>query len=213
MFAGRNENSAGIAFAKSLNTPTSTKSIEGVLLSKADIVFDATTAQAHKLHAPRLRDRFVIDLTPAKLFPLCVPGISKIPTKGGVSLGSCTIQAVIPKLAKIKNLEYVEVVTTVASESVGMGTRENLSEYLETTQKAIHDFTGAKAKSILIINPSLQSMYNTIYAIKRGSKDPWIVHAELLGCGDYIDPRFGNLDVMTIAAINVAEDYAKHQNI
>src|SRR3990167_5745562 len=118
MFAGQRENSPGIAFAKKLKVPTSTASIQGVLDTNAGVVFDATSADAHKKNASLLKDRFVIDLTPAKLFPICVPNITQVSTKG-VSMGSCTLQAVMPRLAKIKDLEYVEVVTTVASDGVG----------------------------------------------------------------------------------------------
>jgi acetaldehyde dehydrogenase len=210
MFAGQRNDSPGLAFAKSLDIPTSTKSIEAILLSKAPIVFDATTAEAHKQNIQALHNCFVIDLTPAKQLPICVPNVTKASTKG-VSLGSCTIQAVIPKLTKIKNLEYVEVVTTIASDSAGMGTRENLSEYLITTAKIIEQFTGAKAKAILIINPVLQAMHNTIYFKRKNSDKIEIIQFELEG-GDYLDKRFGNLSIMTQSALAVAEEYAKNSN-
>mgnify|MGYP004417315230 CR=1 FL=1 len=211
MFAGQHEDSLGIAFAKSLNIPASTKSVEGVVASDAIIVFDATSAQAHKNNLRYLGDRFTIDLTPAKLLPICVPAINLTSSiKGkGVNLGSCTIQAVLPRLMKLKNLEYVEVVTTIASNSAGMGTRENLSEYLIITAKIITQFTGAKAKAILVINPVLQKMHNTIYYKQKDKDEIRIIQFEIAGDGDYLDKRFGNLCVMTNSAIKVAEAYAR----
>src|SRR3990167_10824033 len=121
MFAGQREESEGLKFAKEKGIPTSAKSIDAILESDAQVVFDATSAKAAEVNAPRLKDRFYIDLTPAKIFPICVPNVTKASTNG-VSMGSCSLQAIMPRLAKIKNLEYVEVVTTVASESAGQGT-------------------------------------------------------------------------------------------
>ena len=211
MFAGQRSTSEGLAFAKKLGIKTSDKSIDAVLASNAEVIFDATTASSAKIHASLLKDRFFIDLTPAKTFPVCVPGVTKASAKG-VSLGSCSIQAVIPKLMKLKNLKYVELVTTIASDSAGMGTRENLSEYLETTAKTIEQFTGAKAKSILVINPVLQAMQNSIYYKTKGSDKVKILQFECVGAGDYLSPKFGNLDIMTKSAIAVAETYAKKNN-
>ena len=211
MFSGQREDSPGIAFAKTLSIPTSTESVNGIRKVEVDLVFDCTTAESAKKHIRLLKDKFYIDLTPAKLFPICVPGISKI-AKHGVNMGSCTVQAIIPKLAKIKNLEYVEVVTTIASESAGMGTRENLSEYLITTAKTIEQFTGAKAKAILIINPDLQAMHNSIYYKTKGSDNVKVIQFECVGQGDFLDKRFGNLDVMTVSAIKVAKEYAEYHN-
>ena len=212
MFAGQRNESPGIAFAKSHKIPTSIKSVDAIIESSASIVFDATNAQSAKENAKKLKDRFIIDLTPLKELPICVPSINKINNRHGVSMGSCTIQAVIPKLSKIKNLEYVEVVTTIASDSAGMGTRENLSEYLITTANIITQFTGAKAKAILVINPILQTMHNTLYCKIKGKDELKIIQWEISGDGDYLDPRFGNLCVMTTNAIKVAEAYA-HKNL
>src|SRR3990167_3942009 len=180
LMAGQHKASEGLRFAKEKGINTSAKSIEAVVETDAQVVFDATSAQASKAHAPHLKDRFVIDLTPLKEFPICVPNVSKI-SKYGVSMGSCTIQAVIPKLAKMKDLEYVEVVTTIASDSAGMGTRENLSEYLITTAKTIEQFTKAKAKAILIINPDLQAMHNTIYYKQKNKDEIKVIQFELEG--------------------------------
>src|SRR3990167_3691797 len=210
LMAGQRETSEGLKFAKEKGIPTSAKSIDAILQTDAPIVLDATTALSAKEHAKLLKDRFYIDLTPSKIYPICVPNVTKASLKG-VSMGSCTLQAVMPRLAKIKNLEYVEVVTTIASESAGMGTRENLSEFLITTAKSIEKLTGAKAKVILIINPVLQAMHNTIYYKTKDKDEIKVIQFELEG-SDYLDKRFGNLSIMTSSAIKVAEEYAKNSN-
>src|SRR3990167_198456 len=72
MFAGQREDSPGIAWAKKLKVLTSTDSIQGVLNTDAGVVFDATSADAHKKNVPLLKDRFVIDMTPSHIGKMCV---------------------------------------------------------------------------------------------------------------------------------------------
>jgi acetaldehyde dehydrogenase len=53
-------------------------------------------------------------------------------------------------------VEYIEVVSTVASDSAGRATRLNLDEYVATTQHAITTFSGVRdAKAILNISPAV----------------------------------------------------------
>src|SRR3990167_7519507 len=126
MFAGQRDDSPGLAFAKD-KAPTSTKSIDAILETDAKIVFDATTAESAKRHAKLLKDRLVIDLTPSKVGAMCIPSLNlqgALNTKN-INLISCGAQVVIPVIDKIKNLERVEVVTTIASKAAGIGTRNN----------------------------------------------------------------------------------------
>lgn len=211
LMAGQHETSEGLKFAKEKGINTSAESVQAVVESNADVVFDATSASSAKRNQELLKDRFIVDLTPLKELPICVPGVTKA-SKKGVSMGSCSLQAVMPRLAKLKNLDYVEIVTTIASESAGMGTRENLSEFLLTTAKSIEQLTGARTKVILIINPVLQAMHNTIYYKIKNSDKVNVIQFELEG-SDYIDKRFGNLSVMTTNAIKVAETYVQNHNI
>ena len=215
IFSGLRHNSPGIALAKSLNVNTSTESIKAIIKSEAEIVFDATSALSHKKNFPLLKDVFVIDLTPAKMGMMCVPSINmdEVMEKGEVSLISCGAQVVIPKIAKLKKgFKYIEVVTTVASASAGIGTRDNMSEYLNTTAQAITKFFGVPSKSIFIINPAQPpvNMFNTIY-IQYGDRTE-VIQFEVKGKGDYLKPYEGNLDVINLAAISVAEEYAKNHN-
>jgi acetaldehyde dehydrogenase len=72
---------------------------------------------------------------------------------------SCGGQAALPLCFGIKEsnpaVQYIEVVSTVASASVGPGTRKNLSEYILSTQKAIEAMLDIKkAKVIVNISPA-----------------------------------------------------------
>ena len=62
IFAGRNYNSKGIEIAKKMGISTSIDSIGAIESNPdcCDIVFDATSAGAHKIHAPILKslDKF-----------------------------------------------------------------------------------------------------------------------------------------------------------
>jgi len=212
MFAGQREESEGLKFAKEKGIPTSAKSIDAILESDAKIIFEATNSESAKAHAPRLKDRFVIDLTPAKVGMMCSPitNLKEAIKAKNVNLVSCGFQVVMPMIAKLKDPIYIEVVTTIASRSAGMGTRENISEYLETTAKAITKFTGAKAKAILVINPMDINMHNTVYAIVKDRTEPVILQKEIIGAGDYIPKFSGNLDTINQNAVRIAEEYAKN---
>jgi len=216
IFAGLRSDSPGIALARSLHINTSTDSIHAILKSEAEIVFDATTAVSHKKNFPLLKDYFVIDLTPSNMGIPCVPelNLKEALKKREVSLISCGAQVVIPKISHLilENLEYVEMVTTIASNSAGIGTRDNMSEYLQTTASAITKFFGVPAKCIFIINPAVPPihMFNTIYMKYKGKDNPVITQFEVQGKGDYLKKWEGNLDVINLAAIRVAEAYAKN---
>jgi acetaldehyde dehydrogenase len=72
---------------------------------------------------------------------------------------TCGGQASIPILNLISNIypdiEYIEVVSQIASKSAGIATRLNIDEYVETTESAIKKFTNCKkAKVILNLNPA-----------------------------------------------------------
>jgi acetaldehyde dehydrogenase (acetylating) len=179
LFAGRNFNSAGMKKAISLGVPISDKGIEAILNDPkiCDLVFDCTSAQAHIDHWAALDrlGKIVIDMTPAKLGVLCVPAINAAEciTEGARNLNmiTCGGQVSIPIAYAIsqvhRDIEYIEVASSIASRSAGPATRANLDEYVETTQDALLNFSGAKrAKAILILNPAVPpiDMQTTIYA-------------------------------------------------
>src|SRR5699024_6564368 len=67
----------------------------------ADLVFDATSAEAHEHHAKILKklDKMVIDLTPAAVGPFFSPAVGKTDTDKGydnVNMITCGGQATVP---------------------------------------------------------------------------------------------------------------------
>jgi acetaldehyde dehydrogenase (acetylating) len=92
---------------------------------------------------------------------MCVPGINDeiILTDDNVNMITCGGQASMPMLHLIAQhclgLEYIEVVSQIASKSAGMATRINVDNYIKTTRKAITKFTGCNnTKVILNLNPA-----------------------------------------------------------
>ncbi|CAN7625845.1 acetaldehyde dehydrogenase (acetylating) [Pseudoduganella sp. LjRoot289] len=179
LFAGRNFNSAGMKRASQLGVPISDRGIEAIVdnPSICDLVFDATSAQAHVEHWAALDKlgKTVIDMTPAKLGEFCIPAINAQACldAGGrnINMVTCGGQSSIPIAHAIGNvhadIEYVEVASSIASRSAGPATRANLDEYIETTEDALQRFSGARrAKAILILNPANPpiDMQTTIYA-------------------------------------------------
>src|SRR5439155_1366284 len=77
VFAGVDPASAGIARAQSLGVRTSTDGIDAVLADDdVRLVFDASSAGAHRRHAPLLEDagKLTVDLTPAPAGPPILMG-------------------------------------------------------------------------------------------------------------------------------------------
>lgn len=177
LFSGRRDKSKGINFAKSLGVETTSNGFVGLRehSSSYDIVFDATSAQAHKQHATWLKNmgKIVIDLTPAKVGRLCVPSlnINKLLEEYNINMVTCGGQASTPIAHALgmvhQNIEYIEVVSSISAMSAGQATRLNIDEYIDTTEKAIKIFSGCrKSKAILNINPAVPSvdMKTTIFA-------------------------------------------------
>lgn len=164
-FLGRDAASAGLATARRLGVVVSADGI-GYLESNpscCELVFDATSAAAHEAHAPILErlGKAVIDLTPARVGPMCVPAVNLDECVGlrNVNMVTCGGQASIPLVHAIgrvqPEVEYIEVVSSIAARSAGRATRANLDEYIHTTEEAIRQFSGCgRAKAILNINPA-----------------------------------------------------------
>jgi acetaldehyde dehydrogenase len=176
LVSGIDAASEGLARARELGCTTSTDGVEAIL-EQGDIriVFEATSARAHKLNAPRFAEAgiFAIDLTPAKVGPSIVPCVNMNDTfdARNVNLISCAAQATIPMVHgvnRVAKVKYAEIVATVSSKSIGPGTRENIEEFTLTTQKALATVGGAeRGKALVVINPADPPlmMRNTIYAV------------------------------------------------
>jgi acetaldehyde dehydrogenase (acetylating) len=176
-FIGRNLFSPGMSKAQSLGVKTSAESIDYIKNNPecCDIVFDATSAKNHFEHAPLLEKlgKFVIDLTPAKVGTMCIPvvNIDSVIQESNVNMITCGGQASTPIAHALaitqKNIEYIEVISSIASRSAGPATRLNLDEYIHTTEQALKKFSGAKTtKAILNLNPAQPciNMQTTIFA-------------------------------------------------
>ena len=177
LFIGRNLASPGMMKANGLGARISDKSIEAIVREpdSCELVFDATSALDAGRHWEILKKmgKTVIDLTPAKLGELCVPAVNLNDCIGrqNINMVTCGGQATIPvasQIAKVGgNVEYIEIVSSIASRSAGPATRLNIDEYVETTERALAVFTGCpKTKAILILNPAdpCIDMQTTIFA-------------------------------------------------
>ncbi|MBF0272890.1 MAG: acetaldehyde dehydrogenase (acetylating) [Magnetococcales bacterium] len=177
-FVGRSRTSPGMAKAMSLGVHCSDRSIQYIIdhAPNIDLVFDATSAKDHKTHAPILRKLGirVIDLTPAKVGPMSVPAVNihDCLPELNINMVTCGGQASAPIAYAIgrthKEVEYIEVISSIASKSAGPATRLNLDEYVSTTEKCIKLFSGAKrSKAILNLNPAVPciNMQTTVFAV------------------------------------------------
>ena len=165
---GIDPDSDGLNKARELGCQTTHEGIDGLLphieTSGIKLAFDATSAKAHADHARKLNAAgvFVVDLTPAAIGPYCVPPVNlqeHVSTDAmNVNLISCGGQATIPIVAavsKVQPVTYGEIVATVASKSIGPGTRNNIDEFTRTTSQGIEVVGGAKkGKAIIVINPA-----------------------------------------------------------
>jgi acetaldehyde dehydrogenase (acetylating) len=244
--------SAGLARARDRGAWTTDGGLEAFLAygPQVDLVFDATSAQSHGAHAPRLAEAGIrcVDLTPAALGPAVVPDVNLDEHRDAleVNLVTCGAQAVVPLVAALSavgEVPYAEMVSTVASRSAGPGTRQNIDEFTIATARSLERLGGAgRGKAIIILNPAEPPlmMRNTLYAEMpdagtaeavaavhaavervaayvpgyRLKAEPLVANAvvtvfiEVEGAGDYLPPYAGNLDIMTSAAVRVAELYA-----
>lgn len=260
LVAGIDPQSDGLARARAMGIPTSTESIDAILADKEiQIVFDATSAKAHLLHAPLLKEagKIAIDLTPASVGDPVVPVVNLnagLPPDN-VSLITCGAQATVPMVravSRVAEVDYAEIVATVASKSAGPGTRANIDEFTQATARSLERVGGAKrGKALIILNPADPPimMTNTIYTLVRETDEKAVVRSvdemvaevrryvpgyklkvpplvedaptgkgkmitimiEVEGAGDYLPKYAGNLDIITSAAVRVAEKVAEER--
>ncbi len=165
---GIDAHSDGLHRARAAGLKTTSDGIAGLLPHLAadniQIAFDATSAYVHAHNARPLMARgvLVIDLTPAAIGPYCVPPVNLREHVGkqemNVNMVTCGGQATIPMVAavsRIQQVDYAEIVATVASKSAGPGTRKNIDEFTRTTAGAVEKVGGAtRGKAIIILNPA-----------------------------------------------------------
>lgn len=182
IFAGRRMDSNGIKLAQEKGINVTDQGIQFFIENPnyCNLIYDCTNAIDAKKHAKVFEDQGikVIDLTPAKVGDLCVPTINpeSIKRKGNVNMITCGGQASTPLLniiSKHCNLEYIEVVSQIASDSAGMATRLNIDNYIHTTERAITEFTGCNnCKVILNLNPAIPQvdMQTTLFIKAKNIK-------------------------------------------
>jgi acetaldehyde dehydrogenase len=184
--------SKGIEYAEKMGIRTSTEGVAAILKEEdIEIVFDCTSATAHEVHAPLLKEagKFALDLTPAAVGPYCVPAVNMDDSMlelDNVNMVTCAGQATVPIVAAINevaDVAYAEIVSSISSKSAGPGTRQNIDEFTVTTARALRDVGGADdSKVIIVLNPAEPPIYmrNTIYtkvknpdidAIKKAVED------------------------------------------
>ena len=178
-FVGIDPESDGLKRAERLGVPTTAEGLDGLLampgFKDIAIVFDATSAGAHKRHSEVLlaHGKRVIDLTPAAIGPFTIPPVNGDANRDApnVNMVTCGGQAPIPIVAavnRIAKVRYGEIVASISSKSAGPGTRANIDEFTETTSQAIVDVGGAdRGKAIIVLNPAEPPliMRDTVYCL------------------------------------------------
>jgi len=258
LIAGRRSESAGMCFAKDKGVNTSDQGINAVIdnIDNIDIVMDCSSASAHRMHWELLKKTHVkvIDLTPSNIGIPIIPSVNikDVESEKNISLVTCGGQGAIP-IAKaltdaIPEINYIEVVNTIASKSAGPATRSNLDEYILTTANVVSQMTNVESsKSIILLNPATPciNMKTSIFAMvdrtfsdsnvetakqavnkavagvvkyvpgykillePNCDKNKLVVTIEVTGKGDYLPSYAGNLDIITCAAIEVAEHFSQ----
>ncbi len=171
--------SDGLARAARLGVAATHEGIDGLMAmpewADIDIVFDATSASAHKRNSELVlaAGKRMVDLTPAAIGPYVIPPVNgeACLDARNVNMVTCGGQATIPIVAavgRIARVHYAEIVASIASKSAGPGTRANIDEFTETTAQAIMDVGGAtRGKAIIVLNPAEPPliMRDTVYCL------------------------------------------------
>ena len=155
--------SDGITRARELGIQASAGGVDWLLEQDPlpTMVFDATSAKAHRANAPRYAaaGMVAIDLTPAAVGPLVCPPVNlrQHIHAMNVNMISCGAQATVPivhAVSSVVEVQYAEIVASVASKSAGPGTRANIDEFTHTTSRAVRELGGTpKGKAIIVLNP------------------------------------------------------------
>jgi len=176
---GVDPTSEGLARAKELGLKTTSEGVDGlvphVVADGVQIAFDATSAYVHAENNRKLNELGVmmIDLTPAAIGPFCVPSVNLAELSAekvmNVNMVTCAGQATIPMVravSRVQPVDYAEIVATIASKSIGPGTRKNVDEFTRTTSDAIVRIGGVKkGKAMSVVNPAEPPliMRDTVY--------------------------------------------------
>ncbi len=202
---GIDPQSDGLKRAREMGIKTTADGVDGllphVIEDGVQIAFDATSAYVHAENSRKLNALGVmmIDLTPAAIGPYCVPPVNLLQHVGSremnVNMVTCGGQATIPMVyavSRVQPVTYGEIVATVASRSVGPGTRRNIDEFTRTTAGAIEKVGGAaKGKAIIIVNPA----------------EPPLMMRDTIHCLTAEAPRIAEIEASVHAMIREVQKY------
>ena len=173
----RNKNSIGGKYCrkKKFNySPGGINHLLSFLNEDNNIIFDCTSASASKKIYSKLKNKiknnFYVNLTPAPIGEYFIPYFSDVKIPHSINMITCGGQSSVPTIIEmkkvIKDIKYVEVISSIAPQSAGKATRENINEYIINTQRAIGKLSGInKNKVIINLNPSNPpvNMMNSIF--------------------------------------------------
>jgi len=197
---GVDPDSDGLARARRMGVPTTAEGVEGLarMADFADIklIFDATSATAHRANWAALRDTGIrmLDLTPAAIGPFCVPVVNLDDhlDEPNLNMVTCGGQATVPIVAAVGKagvVSYAEIVSSISAKSAGPGTRANIDEFIETTATALRVVGGAqRGKAVMILNPADPPvlMRNTVYCLIDGDVDHDAIEEAILEMVDQV---------------------------
>ena len=221
-FSGRHADSKGLKFAKSFGVPTSDVSIQGIIsdFEKPDIIIDATSALDHPRNYKISKDNGIriIDMTPSKIGKSCCPAVNikECLNAENISMISCGGQSAIPICHAIKltnkDLNYIEVVSTISSASAGPATRKNISQYISSTEEAISKMLKIdRVKIIINITPALPPIeMSTTILIKKedinNMQSTWGKIQEISSkTREYVPGYKNNLPLRTVGEKNICQ--------
>jgi acetaldehyde dehydrogenase len=173
-----NKHSEGAIFCRKNKINCSHDGIKGAVKelkkNRLNIIYDATSANSNikneKILRKLLYRNYLINLTPSIIGNYMVPYNNQKNIKKKINLITCGGQSSIPLIMELseslRNIIYVELVSSIASASAGKATRENINEYICNTQRAISGLTSIKNNKVIInLNPSKPpvNMMNSIF--------------------------------------------------
>ena len=139
------------------------------IVSEVDGVFDATSAIFHPNHWEVVSNagKWIVDLTPSNtgtpFVPLLINHIPNMFISGkssqNFSMVTCGGQSGAPLAYVLSNnareIHSLEISSSIAALSAGPATRDNIDQYIESTENLMSLISGAKkVKAILVLNPA-----------------------------------------------------------